>query len=404
MKSRTARRILVAASAVTCLGLVLASASSRGQHLTAPVTVPFDLVNRHIVVPVTVNGSRPLAFIFDTGNTEAILDASRARELNIPAGRELSVTGTGSGSLRAFFVSDARFALSAAPEISQPIAIAVPLDRLSPRLGHDVDGIFGTKFIEAFVVEVDYQRSRLVLHDASTFAYDGSGTVLPLRFDKSTHPVIDGAVAYQGARYAGSFVLDLGSSSALTLHTPFVKAHGIPELTVPLLGAGGAAGKTRGVAGRVSSLVLGPYAMPNPPAVFADDESGAFTRGGVLGTIGERAMARFRIYLDYRRSRVILEPASDVAAPFPIATCGCSVTAEGPGFHTFRIEAVADDWPAARSGVRPGDVIAAVDGRDTATLTLTELLAYFETPASRRLRIVRGGSTVEVSLTPRPIP
>ena len=404
MKIESARRVLFGGAALACAAFAIQSARGQTYRLPVPIAVPFELVNRHIIVPVSVNGSRPLSFIFDTGNTAAILDAARARELRLPTGRELTLTGAGAGSLRAFFLSDAQFSLAAVPGFSQPLVIAVPLDRLPSRLGHAIDGILGTRFIEAFVVEVDYRRSRLVLHDARTFTYDGPGTSLPLRFDASEHPIIDGAVFYKGTRYDGGFVLDLGASSALTLHSPFVEAHGVPPQALPLLGSGGAAGEARGVAGHVSSLTIGPYAMPNPPAVFSQDTSGALTRGEVLGTIGERAMERFRVFLDYGRSRVILEPAPGVDAPFARATCACSITADGPGFHTFHIEALVEGWPAAVAGLRTGDIITSVDGRAAGTMTLTGLLSLLEEPAARHLQVRRGSASLDMTLTPRPIP
>jgi hypothetical protein len=404
VKNKRVRRVLLAAAAGACLAFAIASPAEQSYWLPQAIEIPFELASRHIFVPVSVNGSPPLSFIFDTGNTDAIVDAARARELHLRPGRELSVSGAGSGSLRAFFVSDARFMLPSLPGFSQPIAIAVPLDRLPPRLGHDVDGILGTRFIEAFVVEVDYRRLRLVLHDSRRFVYDGRGTSLPLRFDGNDHPTVNAAVVYEGRRYEGPFVLDLGAASAVMLHSPFVEAHGVPPQSMPLLGSGGAAGETHGVAGHVSELGLGPYVIPNPPAAFSQDTSGAFARADVLGTIGERAMERFTVYLDYRRSRVILEPAADVGTPFRVATCGCSLTAGGVGFHVFHVEAVADGWPAAVAGIRPGDTIVSVDGRGADTMTLTELLTSFETPAPRRLRILRGAAGVEVTTTPRLIP
>ena len=45
-----------------------AAAGSQRARLQAPVTLPFKLVTRHMVLPVAVNNSRPLAFVLDTGN------------------------------------------------------------------------------------------------------------------------------------------------------------------------------------------------------------------------------------------------------------------------------------------------------------------------------------------------
>jgi hypothetical protein len=39
---------------------------------TAPQTIPFELVTRHIVLKVSINNSRPLSFVLDTGDKYAV--------------------------------------------------------------------------------------------------------------------------------------------------------------------------------------------------------------------------------------------------------------------------------------------------------------------------------------------
>jgi len=70
--------------------LSLATAPSRAVQTTskpalanAPVSIPFELVARHIVLQVRINDSRPLSFVFDTGDKVAIIDLDRAKELGL---------------------------------------------------------------------------------------------------------------------------------------------------------------------------------------------------------------------------------------------------------------------------------------------------------------------------------
>src|SRR5262245_61494010 len=84
-------RVRARAAAAIVLAFV---AALRAQ--TAPVTLPFELVNRHIMLPVSVNGGPPLSFIFDTGDRVALLNLDRARQLGVPLGQEIRVGGVGS--------------------------------------------------------------------------------------------------------------------------------------------------------------------------------------------------------------------------------------------------------------------------------------------------------------------
>src|SRR5262245_23292831 len=63
-----------------------------------PVVIPFELGTRHIFVKATVNGSRPLSFIFDTGANQALLRLDVAKELNLRLEGEVRSGGAGPGT------------------------------------------------------------------------------------------------------------------------------------------------------------------------------------------------------------------------------------------------------------------------------------------------------------------
>ena len=98
----------------------------------------------------------------------------------------------------------------------------------------------------------------------------------------------------------------------------------------------GAGGRSFGRLGRVAALQIGPFTINNPIALFSQDKAGAFADGSLAGNIGAQIASRFRLFLDYGRRRIILEPSPTFADPFDRAFSGLSVRAEGPGLRTFR--------------------------------------------------------------------
>src|SRR6185369_4843684 len=78
---------------------------------TAPVSIPFDLVTRHIVLKIKVNNSRPLSFVFDTGDKVGIIDIDRARELGLTLEGQVGVGGAGAGRLSGARVQDAKWSI-----------------------------------------------------------------------------------------------------------------------------------------------------------------------------------------------------------------------------------------------------------------------------------------------------
>ena len=166
----------------------IAVLSSRG-HAPEPsalkpiVTIPFKLVTRHIVVAVKINNSRPLSFVFDTGDKVGIVDIARAKELGLDLHGQLRIGGAGGNTLLGSYVRGATWKLQGFEDFSQPVAIAIPLGRLSARFGHDFDGIIGSDFIKQFVIEVDYKARVLKLHPKEGFVYSGSGESIPIQFN-----------------------------------------------------------------------------------------------------------------------------------------------------------------------------------------------------------------------------
>ena len=53
--------------------------SSKPASTTSEVSIPFELVARHIMLQVKINNSRPLSFVLDTGDKVAIVDAECAK-------------------------------------------------------------------------------------------------------------------------------------------------------------------------------------------------------------------------------------------------------------------------------------------------------------------------------------
>ncbi len=400
------RRILALILFLACCA---AGASPRmvpaAQKADAPLVIPFELVTQHMMIRVQINNSGPLWFILDTGDKDAIVDLRRAKSLGLTLQGEVNVGGAGAGTLKGSMVRDASVTVVGVEGKPQPVVLAIPLDGLEPRFGHDIDGIIGADFIKQFVVEIDYLARVLRLHDKNTFVYSGSGEILPLTFVHGGYPVIDAEVALTGRpAVKGRFVLDFGSGGALALHTPFVQQESLiapTQKTIRAMGAGGAGGAITGRTGRVAGLRIGKFQIDNPLTLFSQDKSGALASSELQGNIGAMILAKFRALLDYGRARIILEPNANLKDPIAPASTGLKIIAEGADYKTFRIEELLEESPATEAGLQKDDVVVAVDGRPAPELNLSMLHDTFEKPIPHKLSIRRGEQTLEITVTPR---
>jgi hypothetical protein len=392
--------------------LLLSTAASRAIQSTpkpaaslSTVTIPFELVNKHVVIQVKVNNSRSLSFVLDTGDKFAIIDLDRARELGLSLQGELRVGGAGSERPTGAFVRDSTFTIPGLAGFSQPVNIALPIRNLGPRMGQDFDGILGSEFIKEFVVELDYQARVLKLHDKDRFSYTGPGESIPIKLNGAGHPIIDGEVTPIGSDpVKGKFVLDIGSGAALILYSPFVTEHHLLSSnlkTIKAIGVGGAGGASTGRIGRVTALKIGTFTISNPTTMFSEDKEGALASSAVLGNIGAQVMSKFRLLLDYSHDRIVFEPNSTFPEGFERAYGGLAMVAEGKDYRTFRITDLLDNSPAAEAGLQKNDIITAIDGKPAAELTLSKLNEMLERAASYKLTVRRGEQTLQVTLTPR---
>lgn len=372
---------------------------------TAPVSIPFELVTRHIVLKVKVNNSRPLSFVLDTGDQVGVIDIELAKELGLTLEGEIRVGGAGSGTLPGARVAGATWTLPGLDGFSQPVRMAIPLRRMAARFGHDFDGIIGAEFIKQFVVEVDYAARVVRLHNRDQFTYNGKGESVPIQLDGQGHPILEGEVRPLGGEpIHGKFVLDIGSSGPLALTSPFVNQNQLLEgtsKTIRAIGLGGAGGKSNGRVGRTAELQIGQYKISNPLTVFSQDTGGAFASSALAGNIGQQIASRFKIFLDYSHGRIIFEPVASFTEPFDRAHSGLALSSEGKDYTTFRITEVLEDSPASEAGLQNDDLIIKVNDQPAEKLTITKLQEMFERPATFKLTILRGERTLQVSLTTR---
>lgn len=372
---------------------------------SSAVTIPFEMANRHIVLKAQVDNSRPLSFLLDTGDQFSIINLDRAKELGLKLQGEVRVGGAGSAVSTGAFVRDSVFTLPGFPGFSQPLALALPIGRMAPRLGQDMDGIIGGEFIKQFVVEVDYQAKVIKLYDKEKFTYSGPGESIPIKLNSAGHPIIEAEVTPIGSTPAtGNFVLDVGSGGALALYSPFVAGHSLLGgnlKTIKAIGVGGAGGEVTARIGRVSELKIGRFRISSPITLFAEDKAGAFADPALVGNIGQQIVGKFRLFLDYSHNRIIFEPNNSFAESFDRAFGGLALVAEGKDYRTFRISDVLENSPGTEAGLQKDDVITTIDGKPAVDLSLTKVLELFERPVTYKLTVRRGEQTLQVTLTPR---
>ena len=147
------------------------------------------------------------------------------------------------------------------------------------------------------------------------------------------------------------------------------------------------------VRGHLERLTIGGLTVNNVPVNMSVNTKGAYASANFSGTVGESIYSRYRCYLDYANSRIILEPTAEAGKPFPEReTYGLSVLASGADLHTYTVSAVRAGSPAEGDGFQKGDVIAGEDGKKASEFTLRDLRDSLSHAGQHHaLQVQRGG-------------
>ncbi|MDB5092964.1 MAG: hypothetical protein JWO85_1065 [Candidatus Eremiobacteraeota bacterium] len=378
VRSSAVRALAVAAA----LAAALASSVEPARSAPAPddfslpsgsTTIPFELVDNHVDLPVTINGKGPFHFIFDTGGANYI-DSSLAMELGIRKTGKGRLSGVGARTERIAFGKVDTLQVGDATLYNQVFTVGPVRDGFGVSSGKPVDGLIGFEVLSRFVTTFDYDKNEIVLR-APGSAPPAGGTTMPFVLH-GTHVEIPCGVD----TFAGRCTVDTGSRDALTVLSPFVAAH--PSIVPPNATAIGADGFGIGGAalGRLArtTLHIGAFTIPDVITDLSTQTQGAFADPHVAANIGAGTWKRFAVTFDYAKRTMTL---------MPNANYGARETYDRSG--TFLIVrdgkiVVADVRPgtaAADAGLATGDVLTAVDDKDAAGMGLATIRDVFRGPA-----------------------
>jgi CubicO group peptidase (beta-lactamase class C family)/predicted aspartyl protease len=276
------------------------------------VEVPFEVESGWVVIPVSVNGSRQLRFVLDSGAGGAVLTNPailNSLNLNIPGKMEVRGAGGARSSSEVSVAENVTFDLAGIQLADGNLAIHA--------LRPGVDGVIGLPIFAKLVVEIDWEKQVIRLYQPAKYKYSGSGKVLPLTFDEGGRPYTMASVTAAEKTIPVKLVVDTGGSHTLSLEVGPNSEIQLPEgLQKTVLGRG-ANGPITGYTGRVSALELGGQTFKDVPTIFPDSSYGtAAGSNGRQGNLGSGILRRFKVIYDYSRKQMIVDPNKFSNEPF----------------------------------------------------------------------------------------
>jgi hypothetical protein len=262
---------------------------------SASERIAFTRLANLVVVEATLNGSRPLRFVLDTGAARMVVDAAVAGELRLPEGESDTISGAGTGRVPVKRIPGVQMAVGRLKPRSYDL-VATDLSGISSLVGEHIDGIIGYPFLHQFIVTIDYDAKNLELRQPDE-GWKPPGDELPIRIENGWAFVRATLCIDDAHTVTDEFLIDSGSDD--DVDHPLARE----ALTARTAKTGNGLGQpVAGFVARAQWLQLGSTKLR---------DLGLASGGGSERTsklIGGGVLSHFTVTFDYPHSRIFLHP------------------------------------------------------------------------------------------------
>lgn len=263
-------------------------------------TIPFTLgIDHYIHIKGKVNNSEELDFIFDTGAGTTLL--------NEKGRKKAAITLDG--------ISDGEFASGTTVDStssSNHLQLGglhwdkLPLLYVDYQGSINTDGVLGYNIVEDKVVEIDYDKSLLILHarlpskaagySRQRVKHDLNGTFFQATINNGE------------SEFTGWYLFDTGGSLTVAVGGDYAKANHIYGTMEPLgksTGTGDGKGFFQNEIVELPYLNISGFQLSDVPIHIAGSDKSYY---GEAGIIGNNVLKRFNAFIDYPNATVYLKP------------------------------------------------------------------------------------------------
>ena len=146
---------------------------------------------------------------------------------------------------------------------------------------------------------------------------------------------------------------------------------------------------------KIAAIPLGGYVK-----FFGDDNAASVPNEAVVAGMSpnERRSSFFHQTVGRRAAIVVAGPVANFI--LAIVIFGAIFALYGKQTSTARVDAVLPDSPAAAAGIRPGDIVLAIDGRAIESFSDMQRIVSANAGRTLEFRVDRGGAPTTIMATP----
>ena len=359
--------------------------------------IAFDFSN-HLYFDVVLRDSVPAKMIFDTGNTNLLIDNKLFKEHFAPSEtlQRTIIQGTGN-SLEAVYrdTSDWRYSIGEYTQTEQG-AIIMDLQKI---LGNEADGMFGMEFMRGRKVEFNYADGYMLILPQEAQPAEGYTCIkckwLDNRGARMVMPIslkVNDAVSFDG-----NFLVDLGSSGGVSLNSSLVAKlklnRVLTDVRKKIYDTGGVGGSRTDYIFTAKGISVAGYEIEDVATDFSGNTQGMMANDSFDGLVGNALFERFDVIFDFAKCEIWLRPNKNFNTSVNFDS-GMTLTPQEDGWV---VNGLIEGGNAHRAGVRRGDKIISINGLAREKVSLKELKRMNRSAEDWKIVVKRDNTTTEIT-------
>lgn len=340
---------------------------------TMVTSTPFELYGDHIFIQLSVDDSKPVDFIFDTGDGLTVLDTDVAAVLQLKPDHKATKTSA-QGRLSGALIEHNKIEIGSV-SIDEIELYTTELKHLEQSVGRNIDGIIGYDLLKNYVVKIDYEDMLLKLYKQEGFDYGGYGEPFEFKLVNYMPCMTATVVLNNGETYEEEFFVNTGAGTTMDFNTPFANKRDVIAKTgkhysYPVAGIGKV--ETMHYEGRVQKFSFGTFDFDQLPIGISQARHGIQHHKKAAGIIGNKLLSRFNITFDFQNKVMYLEANKYHEEPFKVNASGLNLQFDS-SLEKLMVHRVYENSPASIAGIRQDDEVIAINGKEVSHYTLPEI-------------------------------
>ncbi|MBN2590267.1 MAG: aspartyl protease family protein [Sedimentisphaerales bacterium] len=328
----------------------------------------YDVDSGVIFLPVHIHG-KEYSFLLDTGSSNTIFDSSIKDLLGEPKRITRGSTPANPTIMQLFESPEVQVGPYKLPKGSE--VICLDLSTPSMAIGKQVDGVLGMDFLKQHVIQIDFDENIISFLGQNEADFPGYEQQLDISYNSKGLPQLKGRLLDD---IETKFIIDSGYNSTGGLDSEIfdklIKSENIKTSESISVTAGGIQ-KSREA--RINQLFIGSYEYKD--LIFTEENT---------GILGISFLARHAVILDFPNKKIYLKKGSQFNKKDELDMTGLALlrNSSGLGVHT-----VFQSSPAEKAGIKTGDIIVRIEGKDVDEYSYKQLKKLFHSGDGNELKM-----------------